>query len=112
VKARATDEAALRVPALTALHGVGATLAARLQQFGVRSVADLLFVLPLRYEDRTRLQPMGMLLAGTRALIQGEILLADISHRGRRQLLVRLNDSSGSITLRFFHFSNAQRQGL
>ena len=97
---------------LTALHGVGAALAERLQRFGVQTVSDLLFVLPLRYEDRTRLQPIGALLAGTRALVEGEVLLAELSHRGRRQLLVRLGDSSGSITLRFFYFSNAQRAGL
>jgi len=97
---------------LTSLHGVGEALAERLRRFGVQSVPDLLFVLPLRYEDRTRLHPIGSTLAGTRALIEGEVLLAELSHRGRRQLLVRLGDSSGSITLRFFYFSNAQRAGL
>ena len=40
------------------------------------------------------------------------MLLAELSHRGRRQLLVRLGDSSGFLTLRFFYFSNAQRAGL
>ena len=104
--------APVAVQPLTALHGVGAALAERLQRFGAQTVSDLLFVLPLRYEDRTRLQPIGALLAGTRALVEGEVLLAELSHRGRRQLLVRLGDSSGSITLRFFYFSNAQRAGL
>ena len=97
---------------LTALHGVGAALAERLQRFGVQSIADLLFVLPLRYEDRTRLQPIGALLPGTRALVEGEVLLAELSYRGRRQLLVRVGDASGSVTLRFFYFSAAQRAGL
>ena len=97
---------------VTALHGIGEALADRLRQFGVHSVADLLFILPLRYEDRTRIQPIGALLAGTRAQVEGEVLLAEIAHRGRRQLLVRLADSSGSLTLRFFYFSNSQRDGL
>ena len=97
---------------LTALHGIGEALAGRLRQFGVHSVTDLLFVLPLRYEDRTRIQPIGALLAGQRAQVEGEVLLAEISHRGRRQLLVRIADSSGSLTLRFFYFSNSQREAL
>jgi ATP-dependent DNA helicase RecG len=99
-------------PPLTALHGVGESLAARLATLGVQSVTDLLFVLPLRYEDRTRISPIGALLAGQRAVVEGEVLLADISFRGRRQLLVRISDTTGTLTLRFFYFSNAQREGL
>ena len=99
-------------PSLTALRGVGAALAQRLEQLGVHAPSDLLFLLPLRYEDRTRLHPIGALLPGQRAVVEGEVLLSDINFRRRRQLLVRLSDNSGSITLRFFHFSNAQRDGL
>ena len=87
-------------------------LAERLARLGVRSASDLLFVLPLRYEDRTRIVPIGALLAGSRAVVEGEVLLAEVVFRRRRQLLVRLGDGSGSLTLRFFHFSNAQRAGL
>jgi ATP-dependent DNA helicase RecG len=74
--------------------------------------AEVLFVLPLRYEDRTRVVPIGALQVGMRAVVEGEILLAEVVFRRRRQLLVRLADGAGSLTLRFFHFSNAQREGL
>jgi len=87
-------------------------LAERLARLGVRTLSDLLFVLPLRYEDRTRLTPIGALLAGPHAVVEGEVLLAEVVFRRRRQLLVRLSDGSGSLTLRFFHFSGAQRAGL
>jgi ATP-dependent DNA helicase RecG len=97
---------------LTTLRGVGTALALRLEQLGVHAPADLLFLLPLRYEDRTRVAAIGALLPGQRVVIEGEVLLSDISFRRRRQLLVRLGDHSGSITLRFFHFSTAQRDGL
>jgi ATP-dependent DNA helicase RecG len=100
------------LPSLTSLRGVGEALAARLDQLGVRELTDLLFVLPLRYEDRTHLHAIGSLSAGVHAVIEGEVQLAEIGFRRRRQLLVRLADGSGSITLRFFHFSNAQRAGL
>jgi ATP-dependent DNA helicase RecG len=97
---------------VTALRGVGAALAARLAKLGVTHVADLLFLLPLRYEDRTRLQRIGTLIAGTRAAIEGEIQLTEIAYRGRRQLLTRLSDGTGLLTLRFFYFSASQQQQL
>lgn len=97
---------------VTALRGVGEALAARLQKLGISTVQDLLFLLPLRYEDRTRVVPIGSLLMGDRAVVEGEVQLAEITFRGRRQLLCRISDGSGSLTLRFFHFSNAQQQGL
>ena len=97
---------------ITALKGVGDSLAARLAKLGIATVQDLLFLLPLRYEDRTRVVPMGSLRAGDRAVIEGEVQLSEVSFRGRRQLLCRLGDGSGSLTLRFFHFSAAQQQGL
>jgi ATP-dependent DNA helicase RecG len=73
---------------------------------------EVLFVLPLRYEDRTQVVPIGSLQPGMRAVIEGEVLLNQIVVRRRRQLLVRIADGSSSLTLRFFHFSNAQREGL
>ena len=97
---------------VTALRGVGAALAARLERLGVRRVSDLLFLLPLRYEDRTQLLSIGSLVAGSRAAVQGEIQLTEVAYRGRRQLLSRISDGTGVLTLRFFHFSASQQQGL
>ncbi|HVN43051.1 MAG TPA: hypothetical protein VMT50_09730, partial [Steroidobacteraceae bacterium] len=95
---------------LTALRGVGPALAGTLsERLGLRSVQDVLFHLPLRYEDRTRVVPIGTLRSGTRAVIEGEVQLAEVVFRRRRALLVRLADGSGFITLRFFHFSAAQQ---
>jgi ATP-dependent DNA helicase RecG len=56
--------------------------------------------------------PIGTLQAGMRAVVEGEILLNQIVYRGRRQLIARLGDRTGTLTLRFFYFSNAQREGL
>jgi ATP-dependent DNA helicase RecG len=97
---------------VTALKGVGDALASRLQKLGVSTVQDLLFLLPLRYEDRTQVVPMGSLQAGMRCVVEGEVQLAEVAFRGRRQLLCRIGDGSGSLTLRFFHFSSAQQQAL
>ena len=95
--------------ALTVLRGVGPALAKKLEKLGLSRVEDLLFLLPLRYEDRTQLVKIGALVAGTRALTTGEVLLAETAYRGRRNLLVRVSDGSGQLTLRFFHFSRQQQ---
>ena len=97
---------------VTSLRGVGPALAATLDRLGLRTVQDVLFHLPLRYEDRTRVVPIGTLRAGDRAVIEGEIQLAEVVFRRRRALLCRIADGSGWLTLRFFHFSAAQQEGL
>ena len=94
---------------LTELTGVGPALAKKLERLNVHRVEDLLFLLPLRYEDRTQLVPIGSLQAGDRSLITGEVLLAETVYRGRRNLLVRVGDGTGQLTLRFFHFSRQQQ---
>ena len=88
---------------VTALKGVGPTLAKRLSKLGIESVVDLLFWLPTRYEDRTHIVPIGSLRPGMRAAVEGTIELAEVVFRGRRSLLVRLSDGTGFLTLRFFH---------
>ena len=97
---------------MTALRGVGEALARRLQVLGVNTAQDLLFLLPQRYEDRTRIVPLGELRAGMRVAVEGEVQLTDIAFRGRRQMLSRITDGSGSLTLRFFYFTAQQQQGL
>jgi ATP-dependent DNA helicase RecG len=91
------------------LRGVGPALARKLENLGLYRVEDLLFLLPLRYEDRTQLVKIGALVAGERRLVTGEVLLSETVFRGRRNLLVRISDGSGQLTLRFFHFSRQQQ---
>ena len=97
---------------VTALKGVGEALALKLARLGIEQVSDLLFHLPLRYQDRTRLTPIGELRAGSEAVIEGEVTACDVVKGRRRSLLVRLRDNSGILSLRFFHFSPAQQQQL
>ncbi|HLA72068.1 MAG TPA: ATP-dependent DNA helicase RecG [Steroidobacteraceae bacterium] len=94
------------------LRGVGPALAEKLEKLGVTQVQDLLFVLPTRYEDRTQISEIGAVRAGLRAVVEGEIQLTEVAYRRRRQLLCRITDGTGSLTLRFFYFSGAQQAGL
>ena len=97
---------------ITQLKGVGEKVAAKLQRLGIVSVADILFHLPFRYEDRSKLVAIGSLPVGESCLFEGQVELAEVVFRGRRSMLVRLSDGTGFVTLRFFHFSNAQKQAM
>ena len=103
--------ASLSAP-VTRLRGVGPKLAEKLNRLGIVQIRDLLFHLPLRYEDRTRVTPIGALRPDARAVIQGTIELTQIQFGRRRSLLVRLSDGTGAVLLRFFHFNKAQQAGL
>ncbi len=97
---------------ITSLSGVGPSLQEKLSRLGIRQVQDILFHLPYRYIDRTRLTPIGALLPGHSAYIQGTIELAQIRYGKRRSLLCRLSDGTGAILLRFFYFNKSQQQAL
>ena len=97
---------------VASLRGVGPALAEKLAKLGVTQVQDLLFVLPMRYEDRTQIVEIGAVRHGMRAVVEGEIQLTEVAYRRRRQLLCRITDGTGSLTLRFFYFSGAQQAGL
>lgn len=92
------------------LNGIGASSASRLEKLGIAKIQDLLFHLPLRYEDRTILRPLGGLQSGHTALVVGRVELSDIVLSGRRSLVCRIADGTGSLDLRFFYFSQHQAQ--
>jgi ATP-dependent DNA helicase RecG len=94
------------------LRGVGPRLASKLADYGVRYVEDLLFHLPLRYQDRTRVTAIAAARDGLDVVIEGEVRAADIVFGRRRSLVARIQDGTGTLTLRFFHFSAAQKSNL
>ena len=94
------------------LRGVGPKLASKLSDYGITEVEDLLFHLPLRYQDRTRVTPIGAAREGSDLVIEGDIRAAEVIFGRRRSLVVRIQDGSGTLTLRFFHFSAAQKNNL
>ena len=99
-------------PSLSALKGVGPQLAEKLARLHLHRVLDLLFHLPLRYEDRTRISPIGLLRLGQHVLVQGTIMQAQVQMGRRRSLWVRVRDEGGELGLRFYFFSAAQQRGL
>jgi ATP-dependent DNA helicase RecG len=97
---------------LRSLSGVGPRLEESLHRLGIHAVQDLLFHLPYRYEDRTRIHPIGGLYPGATVQVEGEVSHSAIVRGRRSMLVVVLEDGTGRVTLRFFHFRAAQKQQL
>ena len=97
---------------VTGLKGVGSKLAEKLCHLHLQTVQDLLFHLPLRYEDRTLLCPIAELLPGMQCNVEGIIQDCQIVPARRRMLVCRISDGHGTLTLRFFNFTQGQKGTL
>jgi ATP-dependent DNA helicase RecG len=98
--------------AITSLKGVGPSMADKLAKIGLISLQDLLFHLPNRYEDRTRITSIRDCFPGVFTNIIGEITDSQIISGKRRMLLVTVQDGSGTVNLRFFRFTASQKNNL
>ena len=88
-------------------------LPVRLKRLGLVSDWDFVLHLPLRYEDETRIDPIGLLRAGETAQIQGEVVRSStISTARGPQLVAELADQTGRVTLRFIHYYPTTRSLL
>jgi ATP-dependent DNA helicase RecG len=75
------------------------------EKLGVFNWFDLLMHIPVRYEDRTKIKTTSDFQAGELCLISGEIFKNEIMFRGRRNLIVHIEDINGNkIFLRFINF--------
>jgi ATP-dependent DNA helicase RecG len=90
------------------------TLADKLADMGLRTDLDLALHLPLRYEDLSEVCDIADAPQGRPVQLEGVVNSVDVQFRPRRQLVARLRDDSGEITLRFINFypnQVAQLQG-
>ncbi|ENM5916507.1 ATP-dependent DNA helicase RecG [Vibrio mimicus] len=97
---------------LCELSGVGAKVAEKLEKVGLHTVQDLLFHLPLRYEDRTRVYPIVQVHHGLWAAVQGKVMAVDTLFGKRKMLTVKISDGNGTLTLRFFNFTAAMKNNF
>ncbi|WP_100623269.1 ATP-dependent DNA helicase RecG [Candidatus Coxiella mudrowiae] len=97
---------------VASLRGVGPKTTELLASLNIRTLQDLLFHLPLRYEDRTRLTSLGALRHGDQTTIEGFIEFTNINYGRRRSLHCCIGDGTGSLILRFYHFNSQQYQQL
>ena len=94
------------------LAGVGPTLATKLLKCGILTVQDLLFHLPYRYQDRTRITPIQDLRANDWCVIAGQVCKTEVKYGKKMMLYCYVEDKTGIIKLRFFHFNKQQITAL
>lgn len=97
---------------LTSLSGVGAAIAEKLSRIGINNVQDLLFHLPLRYEDRTRVTPIADIRPESFATIEGYVQHTEVQFGRRPILSVTLSDGTSKIMLKFFNFNAGMKNSL
>jgi len=97
---------------ITELKGVGPKMAERLLKLGILTVQDMLFHLPLRYEDRTSLYAINELSLHSHVSVEATIETSQITFGKRRMLVCQINDGTGRLTLRFFNFTAAQKNAF
>lgn len=91
---------------------MGNALAEKLARLGLHSTFDLLFHLPSRFEDRTRVTPVVELRHGQHALVLGTVEGSRVQFGRRRSLLVSINDAGARFTMRLFYFNAQQQRAL
>lgn len=94
------------------LAGVGPALAEKLSKCSIKTIADLLFHLPLRYQDRTRITPICDLRVNDYSVIAGRVCKTEVKYGKRMMLYCYVEDKTGVLRLRFFHFNKQQIKAL
>jgi len=98
---------------LTSISGLGKKTSERLNQLGIYTLEHLLFHLPTRYQDKTRITPLSEAQVGSEALVELTIERIEEAPTRQRQLLCYLADENNQrLLLRFFHFNQYQKQAL
>ena len=97
---------------VTTLKGVGPKLAETLARLGIFRYVDLLLHLPYRYQDRTRITAAINITPDQPCLVEGRVVGCHVLFGKRRSLKVTLQDETGRMHLRFFHFSRFQQKNL
>jgi ATP-dependent DNA helicase RecG len=97
---------------VTQLNGVGPALASKLGKLGLHKVENLLFHLPNRYQDRTRLVPLHALLPKSACLVEGQITSSSLQRGRRVSLHVSISNNGATLGLRFMHFHAHQAKSF
>ncbi|MDW3680494.1 ATP-dependent DNA helicase RecG [Cupriavidus sp. CV2] len=99
-----------------AAAGKPSSAMARLHKLGLKRDVDLVLHLPMRYEDETTLLPIadaiGRAGMGLTVQVEGVVTSNEVSLRPRRQLVVKIADDTGELTLRFINFYGSQAQQM
>ena len=95
------------------ISGLGQKTSNRLNQLGIHTLEHLLFHLPSRYQDKTNITPLSNANVEDEILIEVSIDRIEVTPSRQRQLICYLSDNQNQrVLLRFFHFTQYQKQAL
>jgi len=98
---------------IISISGLGKKTSDRLNQLGIHTLEHLVFHLPNRYQDKTTITPLSKARVNDEILIELNIDRIEVVPSRKRQLLCYLSDNQNQrILLRFFHFTQYQKQAL
>ncbi|MEK9650265.1 MAG: ATP-dependent DNA helicase RecG, partial [Gammaproteobacteria bacterium] len=89
---------------LKELSGVGPATITNLHALGIFSIEDLCFHLPYSYQNRSKIISISHLVEGEEFVVMGKVVSVQTIYRPRKMMVVRINDGSGFLNLRFFYF--------
>lgn len=97
----------LKAP-VSKVKGVGPSMQKSLDKLGLETINDLLFFLPRRYDDYTRLDYISKLKPETVVTVIGTVCRAEVrkGRNNRQDFYMEVDDGSGVLSVKFFgqHF--------
>jgi ATP-dependent DNA helicase RecG len=85
------------------VKGVGPKMASLLEKKGLKTVADLLYFVPRKYEDRRTVREIESVTVGNRETVVGNVVSVQyIPYRHRKAFEVTIQDDSGRLTAKWF----------
>ena len=94
------------------LKGIGKKGLEKLNKIGIETTEDLLFHLPIRYQDKTKFTKISELEPGKKYYIEGVVERSNVVFYKTRMFLVKISDATGFIQLRFFYFNKSQMKNF
>ncbi len=97
---------------VTKLPKVGVKMAEKLGHLGINTIEDMLFTMPRRYDDYTRMRTINHLKAGETVTVAAAVrsVTRKQGKRGQPYLLVMLDDETACLQVAFFGQMWLQRQ--
>jgi ATP-dependent DNA helicase RecG len=94
------------------LKGIGPQTAEKFEAVGISTIHDLVFTLPTRYADKTKLTPIENIKPGDTVLLDAIIKRKNFFYLRKRSLSCRVNDGSGALDLKFYYYAGMHDKRL
>jgi len=90
---------------LKEVKGIGPKLAQMFAKKGLNTVEDILYFMPIRYEDRRQMKKIARLIAGAKEAASGDIMaLGEVFYSRRKVFEMTIGDGSGFLRLKWFNY--------